>query len=41
MSLEFVSRMDGGKWSSASRQGYNLRDAVSRYTVQVWVLCFY
>uniref|UniRef100_A0A0E0D1N2 L-ascorbate oxidase n=1 Tax=Oryza meridionalis TaxID=40149 RepID=A0A0E0D1N2_9ORYZ len=32
----WVVGMDGGKWSSASRQGYNLRDAVSRYTVQVY-----
>ncbi|CAN6205503.1 unnamed protein product [Urochloa humidicola] len=28
--------MDGGKWSAASRQEYNLRDGVSRYTVQVY-----
>ncbi|ONM57619.1 SKU5 similar 4 [Zea mays] len=32
----WVVGMDGGKWSSASRQGYNLRDGVSRYTVQVY-----
>lgn len=32
----WVVGMDGGKWSSASRQSYNLRDAVSRYTVQVY-----
>jgi FtsP/CotA-like multicopper oxidase with cupredoxin domain len=31
--------MDGGKWSPASRQGYNLRDGVSRYTVQVRYYC--
>jgi hypothetical protein len=37
---KFWSRMNGGKWSPASRQIYNLRDGVSRYTVQVWVLCF-
>jgi hypothetical protein len=27
--------MDGGQWSSASRNNYNLRDAIARYTVQV------
>ncbi|XP_062188701.1 L-ascorbate oxidase homolog [Phragmites australis] len=32
----WVVGMDGGKWSSASRQGYNLRDGISRYTVQVY-----
>ncbi|KAG8080393.1 hypothetical protein GUJ93_ZPchr0007g5248 [Zizania palustris] len=32
----WVVGMDGGKWSAASRQSYNLRDAVSRYTVQVY-----
>ncbi|MQL84978.1 hypothetical protein Taro_017502 [Colocasia esculenta] len=32
----FVVGMDGGQWSSASRQGYNLRDAVARCTVQVY-----
>ncbi|GJN11654.1 hypothetical protein PR202_ga29858 [Eleusine coracana subsp. coracana] len=32
----WVVGMDGGKWSPASRQGYNLRDGVSRYTVQVY-----
>ena len=28
--------MDGGGWSAASRQQYNLRDAVSRCTTQVY-----
>jgi hypothetical protein len=28
-------RMDGGQWTPASRQGYNLRDAIARYTLQV------
>ncbi|KAK6115681.1 hypothetical protein DH2020_007950 [Rehmannia glutinosa] len=28
--------MDGGQWSSGSRSQYNLRDAVSRCTVQVY-----
>ncbi|CAN4105109.1 unnamed protein product [Withania somnifera] len=28
--------MDGGKWSPASRAQYNLRDAVSRITTQVY-----
>ncbi|XP_078437327.1 L-ascorbate oxidase homolog [Wolffia australiana] len=32
----FVVGMDGGRWSSASRKGYNLRDAVARSTVQVY-----
>ncbi|PSS19833.1 L-ascorbate oxidase [Actinidia chinensis var. chinensis] len=32
----FVVGMDGGAWSSASRGQYNLRDAVSRCTVQVY-----
>uniref|UniRef100_J3ML92 Plastocyanin-like domain-containing protein n=1 Tax=Oryza brachyantha TaxID=4533 RepID=J3ML92_ORYBR len=32
----WVVGMDGGEWSAASRQSYNLRDAVSRYTVQVY-----
>ncbi|KAL5197430.1 hypothetical protein ABZP36_000942 [Zizania latifolia] len=32
----WVVGMDGGKWSAASRQIYNLRDAISRYTVQVY-----
>lgn len=27
--------MDGGQWTSASRNQYNLRDAVARVTVQV------
>ena len=27
--------MDGGQWTAASRNGYNLRDAVSRCTTQV------
>ncbi|KAK8960634.1 hypothetical protein KSP40_PGU015201 [Platanthera guangdongensis] len=30
----WVVGMDGGQWSSASRKSYNLRDAVSRCTVQ-------
>ncbi|KAJ0978366.1 hypothetical protein J5N97_013840 [Dioscorea zingiberensis] len=30
--------MDGGQWSSESRKGYNLRDAVNRCTVQVFAL---
>ncbi|PWA50262.1 Cupredoxin [Artemisia annua] len=28
--------MDGGQWSAASRTGYNLRDTISRVTVQVY-----
>ncbi|MBA0807974.1 hypothetical protein Gohar_023744 [Gossypium harknessii] len=28
--------MDGGQWTAASRNGYNLRDAVSRCTTQVY-----
>lgn len=28
-------RMDGGAWTPASRNQYNLRDAVSRCTTQV------
>ncbi|KAK4804361.1 hypothetical protein SAY86_004178 [Trapa natans] len=32
----FVVGMDGGQWSPASRNGYNLRDAVSRSTTQVY-----
>ncbi|KAJ3705335.1 hypothetical protein LUZ61_009040 [Rhynchospora tenuis] len=32
----WVVGMDGGQWSSASRNNYNLRDAVARYTVQVY-----
>ncbi|XP_057772951.1 L-ascorbate oxidase homolog [Salvia miltiorrhiza] len=32
----FVVGMDGGQWGSASRNEYNLRDAVSRCTVQVY-----
>ncbi|XP_051149809.1 L-ascorbate oxidase homolog [Andrographis paniculata] len=32
----FVVGMDGGQWQSDSRNGYNLRDAVSRCTVQVY-----
>ncbi|XP_058098418.1 L-ascorbate oxidase homolog [Magnolia sinica] len=32
----FVVGMDGGQWTSASRNGYNLRDAVSRCTTQVY-----
>lgn len=31
----WVNRMDGGQWSAASRSSYNLRDTVSRCTVQV------
>jgi len=30
-----TSRMDGGLWSQASRLSYNLRDTISRSTVQV------
>ncbi|PON60602.1 Copper-resistance protein [Parasponia andersonii] len=32
----FVVGMDGGQWTQASRDQYNLRDAVSRCTVQVY-----
>ncbi|KAK8997030.1 hypothetical protein V6N11_020522 [Hibiscus sabdariffa] len=32
----FVVGMDGGQWTAASRKGYNLRDAVSRCTTQVY-----
>ncbi|XP_061348320.1 L-ascorbate oxidase homolog [Gastrolobium bilobum] len=32
----FVVGMDGGQWTSASRNGYNLRDAVARCTTQVY-----
>ncbi|KAL0325956.1 UNVERIFIED_CONTAM: L-ascorbate oxidase [Sesamum radiatum] len=32
----WVVGMDGGQWTSASRNQYNLRDAVSRSTVQVY-----
>ncbi|XP_054818786.1 L-ascorbate oxidase homolog [Prosopis cineraria] len=32
----FVVGMDGGEWSHASRNQYNLRDAVSRCTTQVY-----
>ncbi|KAL8126393.1 hypothetical protein AgCh_013621 [Apium graveolens] len=32
----FVVGMDGGQWSSASREGYNLHDAIARCTVQVY-----
>ncbi|KAJ3670460.1 hypothetical protein LUZ60_010784 [Juncus effusus] len=32
----WVVGMDGGQWSSASRNNYNLRDAIARYTVQVY-----
>lgn len=32
----WVVGMDGGKWSAASRNNYNLRDAVSRCTTQVY-----
>lgn len=30
--------MDGGQWTSASRNQYNLRDAVSRCTTQVSII---
>ncbi|KAJ8460177.1 hypothetical protein OPV22_033103 [Ensete ventricosum] len=32
----WVVGMDGGQWTPASREGYNLRDAVARCTVQVY-----
>ncbi|XP_018508079.1 L-ascorbate oxidase homolog [Brassica rapa] len=32
----FVVGMDGGQWTQGSRSKYNLRDAVSRSTVQVY-----
>ncbi|KAK9026187.1 hypothetical protein V6N11_039033 [Hibiscus sabdariffa] len=32
----FVVGMDGGQWTPASRRGYNLHDAVSRCTTQVY-----
>ncbi|KAK7409881.1 hypothetical protein VNO78_00262 [Psophocarpus tetragonolobus] len=32
----FVVGMDGGQWTTASRNQYNLRDAVSRCTTQVY-----
>lgn len=32
----WVVGMDGGQWTQASRNGYNLRDAVSRCTAQVY-----
>ncbi|KAK8646382.1 hypothetical protein V6N13_120171 [Hibiscus sabdariffa] len=32
----FLVGMDGGQWTPASRNGYNLRDAVSRCTTQVY-----
>lgn len=32
----WVVGMDGGQWTSSSRGNYNLRDAVSRCTVQVY-----
>ncbi|XP_057455841.1 L-ascorbate oxidase homolog [Lotus japonicus] len=32
----FVVGMDGGQWSAASRLNYNLRDTISRSTVQVY-----
>lgn len=31
-----VCRMGFGRWSEASRKGYNLVDAVSRHTIQVY-----
>ncbi|MCO5548483.1 hypothetical protein L7F22_001942 [Adiantum nelumboides] len=34
--VAFVVGFDGGRWSSASRNGYNLVDAVARSTVQVY-----
>jgi hypothetical protein len=30
--------MDAGQWTPASRQGYNLRDAIARYTLQVLIM---
>jgi len=32
----FVAGMNGGQWSSDSRSSYNLRDTISRSTVQVY-----
>ncbi|VAI79865.1 unnamed protein product [Triticum turgidum subsp. durum] len=32
----WVVGMDGGQWTPASRQNYNLRDAIARYTLQVY-----
>lgn len=32
----FVVGMDGGQWSSGSRNSYNLRDAIARCTIQVY-----
>ncbi|KAG8074894.1 hypothetical protein GUJ93_ZPchr0006g42620 [Zizania palustris] len=32
----WVVGMDGGQWTPASRQSYNLRDAIARYTLQVY-----
>ncbi|VVB05616.1 unnamed protein product [Arabis nemorensis] len=32
----WVVGMDGGQWTTSSRNGYNLRDGVSRSTVQVY-----
>ncbi|XP_008806480.2 L-ascorbate oxidase homolog [Phoenix dactylifera] len=32
----WVVGMDGGQWTAASRESYNLRDAVNRCTVQVY-----
>ncbi|MFS7937342.1 putative laccase [Helianthus anomalus] len=32
----FVVGMDGGQWTQASRNGYNLRDGVARSTIQVY-----
>ncbi|KAI7753336.1 hypothetical protein M8C21_029468 [Ambrosia artemisiifolia] len=32
----FVVRMDGGQWTTTSRNGYNLRDGVARSTIQVY-----
>lgn len=34
--LFFVVGMDGGQWTPASRLSYNLRDGISRCTVQVY-----
>lgn len=34
--LAMFGRMDGGQWTPGSKLSYNLRDAVSRCSVQVW-----
>ncbi|KAJ6399686.1 hypothetical protein OIU77_020273 [Salix suchowensis] len=36
----FVVGMDGGQWTTASRNQYNLRDGVSRCTVQVYPMAW-